>query len=49
MVILPQKKRVEDFFSYFGGDSLEKSRKHDWQPAILDKTRSEEAVEDDKA
>lgn len=47
MVILPQK-RVEDFL-FFGGDSLEKSRKQDWQHLILDKARSEEAVEDDKA
>lgn len=47
MVIHPQK-RVEDFL-FFGGDSLEKSRKQDWQYVILDKARSEEAVEDDKA
>lgn len=47
MVIL-QRKRVEDFL-FLGGDSLRKSRKQDWQHIILDKTRSEEAVEDDKA
>lgn len=33
---------------FVGGDSFEKSRKHDWQHIILDKTRSEEAA-DDKA